>query len=46
MKKYRIVDKVQFIEATSITILTIVELIMLINKIQAYGILWFFTTMR
>ncbi len=46
MKKYRIVDKVQFIKATSITILTIVELIMLINKIQAYGILWFFTTMR
>ena len=46
MKKYRIVDKLQFIKATSITILTIVELIMLINKIQAYGILWFFTTMR
>ena len=46
MKKYRIFDKVQFIKATSITILTIVELIMLINKIQAYGILWFFTTMR
>ena len=46
MKKHRIVNKAQFIKATSITILTIVEMIMLINKIQAYGILWFFTTMR
>lgn len=46
MKRYRIVNKVQFIKATCITILTIVELIMLIKKIQSYGILWFFTTMR
>ena len=46
MKKHKIVNKVQFIKATSMTILTIVELIMLINKIQTYGILWFFTTMR
>ena len=46
MKKYKIVDKVQFIKATSITVLTIVELVMLVNKIQNGGILWFFTTMR
>nr|DAG39822.1 MAG TPA: hypothetical protein [Caudoviricetes sp.] len=46
MKRYRIVNKVQFIKTTSITILTIIELIMLINKIQSCGILWFFTTMR
>lgn len=46
MKRYKIVDKVQFIKATSITVLTIVELIMLVNKIQGCGILWFFTTMR
>ncbi len=46
MKKYRIVNKVQFIKAVSITILVIIELLMLINKIQVYGILWFFTTMK
>ncbi len=46
MKRYKIVNKVQLIKATSITILIIVELIMLINKIQSCGILWFFTTMR
>lgn len=46
MKKYRIVDKIQFIKATSITVLTIVELIMLMNKIQSCGILWFLTTIR
>ena len=28
------------------TILMIVELAMLVHKIQTYGILWFFTTMR
>lgn len=46
MKKHRIVNKAQFIKATSMTILMIVELVMLVHKIQTYGILWFFTTMR
>ena len=46
MKKYRIVDKVQFIKATSIMILMIIESVILISKIHNYGILWFFTTMR
>ena len=46
MKKYRIVDKVQFIKVTSIMILMIIESVILISKIHNYGILWFFTTMR
>lgn len=42
----KINDKLQFIKATSITVLIFIELLMLINKIQSCGILWFFTTLR
>lgn len=44
--KLRIVNKQQFIKATSVTILMLVEAVMLIHKIQSCGILWFFTTLR
>ncbi|MCI8272871.1 MAG: hypothetical protein HFJ55_02170 [Clostridia bacterium] len=46
MKRLRIVDKLQFIKATSITVLVIIEFITLLNKIQSCGLLWFFTTLR
>lgn len=46
IKRLKIVDKLQFIKAISIIILMFIELIMLINKIQNYGVLWFFTTLR
>jgi len=44
MKKLRIVNKLKFIEAISITALILIESTMLIHRINISGILWFFTT--